>query len=479
MMLKRKNMSLRKYLLISILLILSSVGGVAIWSSYGASEHEVQELFDAQLSRSARLMLGVTVAEIRDGHLEEVQKIILHNKLRLDLIKLGDDEDVNEVMEASEQGHYYELKLAFQVWDKHGNLLLHSGLSKFEPLSQNKHGYSDSVIDGVPWRVFSMWSYDKEFLVMTAERYDVRLELVDKIIQRLMLPFLLLLPLLAWLLWLMVGHGMKPITRIANDVKDRDLHNLANIHDENAPTEILPLIQAINRLFQRVNESFEKEKRFTSDAAHELRTPLAAMKTHAQLARAALNDADRQHALSQLERGVDRASHVVDQLLTMARIQPEHAHEHWQQNDLHQIAVDVAAELAPLAAAKNIDLAVEEFSVIIVPGHPVMLGVMLRNLLDNAIRYSPINGQVLVSFNCSGHGILICDSGNGIDDADYNKVFERFYRGEGDEVGCGIGLSIVKQIADLHAATISLSRSSTGGLGVSVMFPDYNDWYKS
>ena len=474
-MLKRKNMSLRNFLLISILLILSSVGGVAIWSSYGSSEHEVQELFDAQLSRSARLMLGVTVAEIRDGHLDEVQKIILHNKLRLDHIKPGDDEDFNE---ASEHGHYYELKLAFQVWDKHGNLLLHSGLSKFEPLSQNKHGYSDSVIDGAPWRVFSMWSYDKEFLVMTAERYDVRKELIDKIIQRLMLPFFLLLPLLAWLLWLMVGHGLKPITRIANEVKDRDLHNLAKIHDENAPTEILPLIQAINRLFQRVNESFEKEKRFTSDAAHELRTPLAAMKTHAQLARAALNDADRQHALSQLERGVDRASHVVEQLLTLARIQPDHAQQHWQQNDLHQIAVDVAAELAPLAAAKNIDLAVEESSAILIRGHPVMLGVMLRNLLDNAIRYSPQHGSVSVAFDCGSQCIRICDSGNGIDEAEYNKVFERFYRGEGDEVGCGIGLSIVKQIADLHAATISLSRSSTGGLSVSVMFPDYNDWNK-
>ncbi len=140
--------------------------------------------------------------------------------------------------------------------------------------------------------------------------------------------------------------------------------------------------------------------------------------------------------------------------------------------------MDVAAELAPLAAAKNIDLAVEESSAILIRGHPVMLGVMLRNLLDNAIRYSPQHGSVLVTFDCGSQCIRICDSGNGIDEAEYNKVFERFYRGEGDEVGCGIGLSIVKQIADLHAATISLSRSSTGGLSVSVMFPDYNDWNK-
>ena len=452
------------------MLILAVVGGFSVWSSYEASEHEVDELFDAQLSRSARLMLGLTVAESRDGNLDEMQEIISHNKLRLDSIKLTDDEEINEVLEASEQGHYYELKLAFQVWDKHGNLLLHSGLSHVQPLTQNEHGYSDSIIEGVPWRVFSLWSNDKEYLVMAAERYDVRMELVEKIIQRLMLPFLLSLPVLAWLLWLMVGHGLKPITRIADDVRDRGIHNLANIPDASAPTEILPLIQAINHLFKRVTDSFEKEKRFTSDAAHELRTPLAAMKTHAQLARTCVNEIDRQHALTQLEVGVVRASHVVEQLLTLARLQPDRVKAHWRQQDLHQLAVDVAAELAPVATAKNIDLAVDESSAILVHGDAVMLHVMLRNLLDNAIRYSPPQGQVQLTFDCGGYCISICDSGPGIAAADYHKVFERFYRGESDESGCGIGLSIVRQIADSHAIRIALSQSAMGGLKVSLFF---------
>lgn len=462
-------MSLRKYLLISILLILSSVGGFTIWSSYRASEHEVQELFDAQLSRSARLMLGLAVAEIRDGHVDELQEMILQNKLLLDKFQT---DDMNESHESSELGHYYELKLAFQVWDKHGNLILHSGLAKFEPLTQMEHGFSDSVIDGSPWRVFSMWSYDKEYLVMTGERYDVRMELVEKIIQRLMLPFMLLMPVLAWLLWLIVGRGLQPITRIAEDVKNRDLHNLTNINDENAPAEIKPLVQAINRLFERVNESFEKEKRFTSDAAHELRTPLAALKTHAQLARSSHDEADRVHALMQVEVGVERASHVVEQLLTLARMQPDKMHEHWQALDLHYLAVEVAADLAPQAMAKNIDLAVDEVPAITLHGHPVMLRLLLRNLLDNAIRYSPRNGQVAVTFGCGACCVSISDSGPGIEEADYQKVFERFHRGNVEASGCGIGLSIVKQVADMHGAVIKLGRSALGGLKVSVLFSE-------
>lgn len=449
------------------MLILSGVGGLAIWSSYRASVHEVNELFDAQLSRSARLMLGLAVAEIRDGHVDDMQAMILQNKLRLDTLRKGDKEDAHET---SELGHYYELKLAFQVWDKHGNLVMHSGLAKFEPLTQHEHGYSDSVIEGSPWRVFSLWSYDREYLVMTAERYDVRMELVDKIIQRLLFPFLLLLPLLAWLLWLIVGRGLLPINRVADDVRNRDLHNLASINDENVPSEIKPLVQAINRLFERVSESFEKEKRFTSDAAHELRTPLAALKTHAQLARSSRNEPDRQHALMQLEAGVDRASHIVEQLLTLARIHPDKMREKWQQLDLHALAVDVAAELAPQAAAKNIDLAVDEAGEIAVSGHAVMLRVLFRNLLDNAIRYSPQDGQVVVSFDCGARCVSISDSGSGVDEADHEKVFERFYRGEVSESGCGIGLSIVRQIADMHGAQIRLSRSVSGGLKISVIF---------
>jgi two-component system sensor histidine kinase QseC len=460
-------MSLRTYLLVSIMLILSGVGGVAIWSSYRASVHEVQELFDAQLSRSARLMLGMAVAEIHDGHIDEMQKMILQNKLRLERLRKGGKE---ESIESIESGHYYELKLAFQVWDKHGNLVLHSGLTKFEPLSLKEHGYSDSVIDGSPWRVFSMWNIDREYLVMAGERYDVRMELVEKIIQRLMLPFLLLLPMLAWLLWLIVGHGFKSINHVVDDVKDLDLHNLKHINDRNVPAEIKPLVQAINRLLERVNESFEKEKRFTSDAAHELRTPLAALKTHAQLARGSRNDEDRQHALMQLEVGVERASHVVEQLLTLARIQPGRAHDHWQRLDLHQLAVDVAMELAPQATVKNIELAVDESSGVAVDGDAVMLRVLLRNLLDNAIRYTPKGGQVNVSFDCGESCVGIHDSGPGIAEADYEKVFERFHRGEVDESGCGIGLSIVRQIADMHGASIALSRSRLGGLAVELRF---------
>jgi len=450
------------------MLVLAVVGGMTIWSSYRASVHEVDELFDAQLSRSARLMLGLAITEIRDGNLQEFQNLILQNRLRLDVLRAEEKDDDSSM---SNGGHSYELKLAFQVWDEHGNLILHSGQFFHEPLTQKQSGYSDSMIDSVPWRVFSMRSHDLKYLVMTAERYDVRSELIGKIITRLLMPFLLMLPLLAWLLWLVVGRGLQILNHVADEVRDRDLHNLSHLDDAKAPDEVKPLVQAINRLFERVNESFEKEKRFTADAAHELRTPLAALKTHAQLARSARTEEDRQHALQQLEAGVERARHLVDQLLTLARIAPEKMREKWQTLDLHALALGVVAEQASMAADKNIDLSLDEASPVMISGQSDMLRLMLRNLLDNAIRYTPDNGQVAVKFDCGAACISIHDSGTGIVEADYEKVFDRFYRGDVSENGCGIGLSIVKQVADMHGIKIFLGRSPLGGLHVELKFP--------
>ena len=466
-------MSLRKYLLFAILLIISTIGGITIWSSYQASRHEVQELFDAQLSRSARLLLSMAVADIREGHIRELQDLLLENQLRLESREHEGDEDEDD----DSEGHHYEAKLAFQVWDHHGNMLLRSENAPLVPLSDHRRGYSDKSIDGTGWRIFSMWSHDNRYLVMAAERHEVRMELVNAITQRLLLPFLILLPILAWLLWMAVGHGLAPLKRLAAEVQSRDEHYLDSIDESNVPEEVQPLIQALNRLFGELRDSLEKERRFTSDAAHELRTPLAALKTHAQLARSSSRQADRDHALAQLTRGVDRAAHVVDQLLDLARVEPgaQQPGQAMQSVDLHQLVIEVVAGLGVVAADKDIELSVEDSGRVLLTGDAVSLSMLIRNLVDNAIRYTPAQGRVTIGFEDTDDQwvLRVADSGPGIRAEDQQKIFERFYRGsDRQQSGCGIGLSIVRRIAEMHHAHISLENLPDGaGLQVEVRFP--------
>ncbi|MCW9014760.1 MAG: ATP-binding protein [Gammaproteobacteria bacterium] len=474
-------MSLRKYLLISILLIISTVGGLTIWSSYRESIYEVEEVFDAQLASSARMMLGLTLTELGLGNIQSLQSSLMENRfiLNMDGEEAGSDHKTKNEQEKDEElyeaGHYYESKLTFQVWDRHGNMVLRSANAPLQPLSDIEQGYSNQLINNVSWRVFGLWNSDRHYRVQTAERYDVRLELVEKITQRLILPFLLLLPILAWLLWIAVGRGLQPLNRIADEVKSRDENYLDEIDESRVPTEVQPMVRALNRLFEKIKYSFEKERRFTSDAAHELRTPLAALKTHAQLAQSASNDEDRKHALSQLNAGVDRASHVVDQLLALTRLEPGANHQQAQQMlDLHQLCVAVVAELIPMAQEKNIEVMVDDAGELLMKGNIASLSMLVRNLVDNAIRYSHENGEVRLSFQLLAHYIQlrVIDDGPGIAENERDKVFQRFYRGEGlQQSGCGIGLSIVRQIAELHGADIQISESEQGGLQVAVSFP--------
>ncbi len=463
-------MSLRKYLLVSILLIISAIGGITLWSSYLSSRHEVEELYDAQLSRSARLLLSMAVADIREGHIRELQDLLQENQLRIEYEENYDD----DFEQSTSKGHFYETKLAFQVWDQRGNMLLRSPNAPLVPLSDRPRGYGDKTIDGIGWRIFSLWSKDGEYQVLAAERLDVRKELVDAIAIQLILPFLILLPILAWLLWMTVGYGLAPLRRVAREVHSRDEHFLDSIEESNVPEEVQPLVHALNRLFGELKASLEKERRFTSDAAHELRTPLAALKTHAQLARSSANPEDRDRSLAQLTRGVDRASHVVDQLLALARLEPgaQLSTPHFQALDLHQVVVDEVAGLAMMAAEKNIELSVDDPGSMQMQGDAVALSMLVRNLIDNAIRYTPEQGRVEIGFSADPQQLAfhVTDSGPGIAEQDREKIFQRFYRGEGThQSGCGIGLSIVKRIAEIHRARIDLENA--GGLRVTVSFP--------
>lgn len=464
-----------------LLSIIALVGSITLVRSYLDGRHEVQELFDAQLAQSSRVLQSLILHEVANGelgagadeHLERPRRRHLRGRLEHEESRLYEH-----------HGHDYELKVAFQVWSAKGRLLMHSISTPEQPLAPGiidrpdfQSGFSDATIDGRHWRVFSLWDPDRRFLVQVGERHDVRDELTTKISRRLVTPSLISLPILGLLIWFGIGHGLAPLRRVAAEVTRREPAYLEPMDVGPVPREIRPLVDNLNDLFARLAQAFERERRFTADAAHELRTPLSALKTQAQVAMRASDDGERQAALEQLLAGVDRASHLIEQLLTLARLEPgTHAIQR-QSLQLRPIAIDVIAQLGGQAVAKGLNIELLEGPDPVIAGEPVSLSMLLRNLVDNAIRYTPSGGAISVAIEedatAGTVAFSVTDTGPGIDAQLRERVFDPFYRALGSGTpGCGLGLAIVHQIAELHEARVELEDNPAGtGLRVRVIFP--------
>lgn len=269
---------------------------------------------------------------------------------------------------------------------------------------------------------------------------------------------------------------MRSITRVTNEISSRASTYLEPVNATNTPVEIKPLIAELNQLFVRLKLAFDRNKRFAADAAHELRTPLAALKTQAQVALKAENKNAREQALIKMLQGVDRSSHVVAQLLTLSRLSQEQELNDVHPVDLHKLAAEIIAYLVPIALEKNIDieLALSPTNPII-SGNDTALGILIRNIVDNAIRYTPQNGSVKIAILTERNDVIfrVTDTGPGIPIELRERVFERFYRILGTQAaGSGLGLAIVSQITELHHAKIHLSTPPNGiGLQFDIIFP--------
>jgi two-component system sensor histidine kinase QseC len=360
------------------------------------------------------------------------------------------------------------------VWDRERKLVLHSASAPNTPLSTTHEGFSNSRVDGKAWRVFSVRDDQQRYLIQVGERRKLRDELAEAVAENLLRPLLFALPVLGLLIWLGVARGLRPLQSLSGQVAQRRAENLAPLEDDVVPVEVLPLVQGLNHLFARLRDSLDKERRFTADAAHELRTPLAAIMTQAQVARGAAADAERQRALDNVVLGCNRAAHLVDQLLTLARLEPEQL-QPGEPCDLRALAVEVLSALAPAAVRKNIELQLAEGAAVRVPGNATLLGILMRNLVDNAIRYSPPGSRVRAAIAQRDDKAIfsVIDQGPGIPAAAQELVWERFYRVlDTDETGSGLGLSIVRRVADLHHANVTLATGDGGrGLRVEVILP--------
>ncbi len=440
-----RGYSLKRRLLLALLGAVTLVWLATALYSYFDTRHEVSELMDAHLAQSASLI----VAQL-GGELEEID------------------------LEHAPQLDRSARRVAFQVWEKGRVLRLHSANAPEQRLSPREQGFSDARLDGKGWRVFSGWDAEHRFLVQVGERDEGRREIAAGVATNLLAPLLVALPVLGVFIWLSVAGALRPLHTLGRLVEERRPESLEPLPAAPVPSEALPLVRSLNSLFERVARSLQNERRFTADAAHELRTPLAALKAQAQVARASSDDDTRRHALDKVLEGCDRAAHLVDQLLTLARLEPGQTSLRGEPCDLRAIAASAIADIAPAALARRVEIELCEGPPARIEGYPALIAVLLRNLLDNAVRYGPDGARVRVEVDTSrdGASLTVLDQGPGIPAEERSKVGQRFYRVLGTGMpGSGLGLSIVDRIAEMHGASVSLSEGPGGkGLRAKVTF---------
>ncbi len=441
--------SIRRELFLWLAAALVVALAAASVATYLRAREEANEIFDYQLRQMAASLIGVPLAGTPGG------------------LVVGDD------------------ALVVQVWDR-------NGVQRFlsqpqQPLPQYAQlGFNTVKTAAGDWRVFSTLAGDQ--VVQVAQPMSARRELAASMALRTIVPLLVIAPLLAVAIGWGVMRGLAPLGRLTAAVAKRTPGGLTPLDEAGLPAEVRPLAEALNGLLARLDRALGAQRAFIADAAHELRTPLTAVHLQAQLAERADNDADRRAALAELKAGLVRATHLVEQMLTLAREEPGVAERGFAPVNLTELARSVVGEHAAIAAARGVDLGMtgagSEASgapVVVVSGDATGLRALASNLVDNAIRYTPSGGRVDVTVEREGVDAVLAvrDAGPGIPAGERGRVFDRFYRAPpphaAEMPGSGLGLAIVKRIAERHDATIELGpgfRSEHGdGLTVAVRFP--------
>ncbi|MFG6176517.1 ATP-binding protein [Halomonas sp. THAF12] len=453
--------SIRRRTLGIVLLVVALCMLVIGVTSYRDATHEVEELFDARLAQNARLLEGLIRAP-----LPETQRDAL-------LASLDSALQRAESGDSAIAGHRYEGKVAFQAW-RGERLLLRSASAPSAPFTERRDGYQDVRLNDREWRVFALSASDDDLRVLVGERGDVRGGLVTDIAQRTLLPDLLGLPVLAALLWWAIGWGLRPLSRMAAQIRNRDPHNLQPLPETPLPQELATIAGALNRLLGRLRELRSREKRFIADAAHELRTPLAVLDLHAQNALATQDPDDRREALTQLRDGMARATRLVGQLLTLARLEPEQEETPDQDIDLLHEVREALAELLPLATdhGQELHLEADERRDWRLRTEPGAITTLVQNLVGNAMHHSPAGGRIDVALGGEAEWLTlrVDDQGPGIPEPQRRQVLARFHRA-GPSAGAGLGLSIVDRLVQRHGGRLSLEEAPGGGLRVRVWLP--------
>jgi two-component system sensor histidine kinase QseC len=449
-----KSLQARLLTLLLVMVTLVWLGAAVL--TWLHARDELDELLDGHLAQSAALLVAQ-----QTGH--------------------GKEEALGYSHIDSEHGepqHKYAPRVAFQVFHE-GELTLRSANAGDTPLSRKTRGFETVRLkDGTEWRVFAAQGNEGDVQVFVGEQTSSRRSILWAVLQGVVMPLLYALPLLAVVGWLAVRNGLAPLRHLSRALAQRQPQAIEPVVLSNPPSEIEPVVQSLNTLFDRIGTMMAAERRFTADAAHELRTPIAAIRAQAQVALGAGDDPEqRNRSLRYTLEGCDRATHLVDQLLTLSRLEASSTPAPVSRVSLSAITQRVASELAMTALARDQVLELDAPEACFIPADEMLSSVLVRNLLDNALRYSPEGARVCLSVTCTSTQVVlqVDDSGPGLPDADLARLGERFYRVLGTEqTGSGLGWSIVRRIAKVYAAEVTAGRSGLlGGLCVKVQWPTH------
>ncbi|SIP99280.1 ATP-binding protein [Pseudacidovorax sp. RU35E] len=361
-----------------------------------------------------------------------------------------------------------------QVWTQDGQRIFESADEALLP-QLAVLGFAEVNARGTTYRVLSMQT--RGLVIQVAQDMAARRQMAGSLALRTVAPVALMAPLLMLVVWWVVSGSLAPVSRVRRQVASRQPDDLSPVGEEGLPEEVRPLVAELNLLFERVRRAFDAQKHFVADAAHELRSPLAALKLQVQLLRRASDPAAHEQAVQRLAAGIDRAARLVEQLLTLARNEAQAAAgAEAAQVDLTALAREAIADAVPGAESRRIDLGLARADAVCLAGHVDALRILLRNLVDNAVKYTPEGGRVDVTVQQEEGGgalLVVEDSGPGLAESDRERVWDRFYRApDAGASGSGLGLAIVRSVAQLHRAELALDRSATlGGLRVRVQFP--------
>ena len=360
-----------------------------------------------------------------------------------------------------------------QIWSADGSKIYLSHTRSRARLPERATlGFADVVTDGERWRVYSTLAGGR--VIQVGQPFEVRERIAASAALRSLTPLLIFAPLVALAIWWLVGQSLRPVERIASELRRRDAQRLDPVPAEQLPTEVEPMVRSLNGLLERLRRAFAAQRAFVADAAHELRTPIAALKLQAGLVARARDDAARSAALGELNAGIDRSAHLIDQLLTLARSEPEALASAGADVDLARVAGDAVAGMLPLAQARGSRIGFTATRPAAIRGDEKALRSLVGNLIDNALRHTPGGSRIEVEVAAEGDAVRLSvdDDGPGIPVEERERVFDRFYgRNAGDAAGSGLGLAIAKTVVERHEGRIELGRSVLGGLRVAVHLP--------
>ncbi|MDE2029128.1 MAG: sensor histidine kinase N-terminal domain-containing protein [Alphaproteobacteria bacterium] len=443
-------------------LALLAIGGAGFVSAY----REAQGVYDAELSHVAGLMLSLLRAEDQEEtthawHDDDEDKDA--GKTNPDIIELGND--------FARTGGKKEERVSFRIW-KNGKLLFYSRKAADFGKESAAAGFSDRISGGKEWRFYVLRDAGSGYTLEVAQKLHVRRLLVNEILATIFSPLAFALPAILLIAWFGLRAGLKPLRAVSEAVGNRSALDLTPLPDDWPLAEITPLIGSLNGLLANLDYALNKERRFTDFAAHELRTPIAVLKTQAQTALKS-TDAEERHAILEAQvRAADRAAAMVDQLLALARL--EHVHIPDAPFSLNDAARDAIREKKDAAMRADVTLRFDPQTAVYLRSNKDLIGILLSNLIENAIKYTPPQGEVTVGISRQDRAPTLCvaDTGPGIPEDRLPYVTEPFYRGAGHkQPGAGLGLAIVKRAAGIVGATLILRNRPGGGFEAVVRFP--------